>query len=102
MAHFWPRTLLISLPEYVRGGLAESFGTFWYAYDYAVRWPVSLGAALALPGGLLLLGAMLGLAWAGLSGGRRALLCALPLLLWAGAGAQVATVILRFGFGTVL
>ncbi len=40
--------------------------------------------------------------WAGARKGLRALLCALPLLLWLGAGAQVATVILRFGFGTVL
>jgi hypothetical protein len=102
MAHFWSRTLWIALPEYVRGGLAESFGTFWYAYDYAVRWPLGVGAALALVGAILLLGAMVGLVWAGARGGRRALLCALPLLLWLGAGAQVATVILRFGFGTVL
>ena len=102
MAHFWPRTLWIAVPEYVRGGLAESFGTFWYAYDYAVRWPLSMGAALALVGAVLLLGATVGLVWAGARKGSRALLCALPLLLWLGAGAQVATVILRFGFGTVL
>ena len=102
MAHFWPRTLWIALPEYVRGGLAELFGTFWYAYDYAVRWSLGMGAALALVGAVLLLGAMVGLVWAGARKGFPALLCALPLLLWLGAGAQVATVILRFGFGTVL
>ena len=54
---------------------------------------------MALVGAVLLLGALVGLGGRGPRGGRRALFCALPLLLWLGAGAQVATVILRFGSG---
>jgi hypothetical protein len=115
LAHFWPVTLLQSLPAYVRGGLAESFGTFWYAYDYGVRWPVGVGSALAATGAALVLGAGAGLAlWATCSRvkswtrrkvpdvGCRATDAGAPLVLWLAAGTQIALVVLRFGFGSVL
>jgi|GEM_PF-2468252 len=49
-AHFGPQALIRAPFAYVRlGGLAESFRSFWYAYDFAVRWPRSLELALAVP-----------------------------------------------------
>ena len=107
LAHFWPLTLLRALPDYVRGGLGESFGTFWYAYDYGVRWGGATGTVLATLGALLVLGAAAGLLWWAL-GRRRAKAIppqrslGLPLVLWLGAGAQIGSVVLRFGFGSVL
>ncbi len=107
LAHFWPLTVLRALPEYVREGLAESFGTFWYAYDYGVRWAGAAGTVLAVLAGVLTLGAVAGLSWKALRRRRsKASLPrrthGLPLVLWLAAGAQIASVVLRFGFGSVL
>ncbi len=114
IAHFWPVTLWLAIPAYLRGGAVESFRTFWYAYDYAVRWPQRLDAILAAVGVLLLLGAAVGLALATFGTGRwrrrpatpavapTALPAALPAVLWLAAGTQIALVTVRFGFAQVL
>jgi hypothetical protein len=94
LAHFWWLALLRAPLAYVRaGGLAESFRTFWYAYDYGVTWPPSLEAALACAAVAALGAAALGLVWSGRT---------VPAVVWAAALIQVGLVVGRFGFGTVL
>jgi hypothetical protein len=98
LAHFWPQALLRTPAVFVRldGGAGESFRTFWYAYDYGVRWPRPL--ELALAGSALVAS---GLAAAGLVGGRRKG-PPLPAVAWAAAALQVAVVAGRAGFAAVL
>jgi hypothetical protein len=92
-ARFWPLAILRAPSAYVGlGGLAESFRTFWYAYDYAVRWPRPLEAVLA--GSAIAISA---LAFLGLILERP-----LPWLVWAAAGVQVAFVVGRYGLGDLL
>ncbi len=104
-AHFWLQALARAPFAYVRlGGLAESFRSFWYAYDFAVRWPRPLELALAVP-----VAAALAVAFAALVGAaalqteRRAPSGpAGTLVLWLTATAQAAFVVGRFGFGDLL
>ncbi|MGH2353160.1 MAG: hypothetical protein ACRDJN_16255, partial [Chloroflexota bacterium] len=100
-AHFWPQVLARGPLAYLQeGGMAESFRTFWYAYDYAVRWPARIELALAGVAIVLTLAAMLGLI---ATAGRP--LAAPPAalgVLWLAAGAQIVSVIGRFGFSEVL
>lgn len=93
LAHFWPSMLLHTPVAYVSGGLAESFRTFWYAYDYAVPWPRPVELVAAAGAVLLLLFAVAGLAidW------RR-----VPVVLALATLAQVCSVAGRYGFGDVL
>jgi hypothetical protein len=96
IAHFWPVALARAPVVYARGGLAETFRTLWYGYDYAVRLAPRLEGSLAALALLLCLGAVGGLvAWP--SSRRRP-----PALLWVAAGAQVLLVVARFGFGDLL
>jgi hypothetical protein len=95
LARFWPLAVLRAPVAYVqRGGAAESFRTWWYGYDYLVRWPVASEAALAVVCLLVLLVATFGL----VVGGRRSA----PGLAWACAAAQVVFVLGRYGFADVL
>ena len=95
LARFWPVMALRAPVAYVeRGGIVETFRTWWYGYDYLVRWPATLEVPLAA-----LCLALLALAVAGLAlGGRRAT----PGIVWACAVAQVAFVLGRYGFADVL
>jgi hypothetical protein len=102
IAHFWPLTLWRAVPAYVQGGLVESFRTFWYAYDYAVRWPQRLDGAFAAAGLVLVLGAAAGLGLIAAGAGGRRRLPATPPVLWLAAGTQVGLVVVRFGFSQVL
>lgn len=100
-AHFWPQALVRAPLAYVReGGLVESFQTYWYAYDYSVHWPRALRWLLAAPAGVAVTFAVIGLA---ISRGRPAGM-ARPAtgILLAVAGAQIAFVLGRFGFGGLL
>ncbi|HEX2033402.1 MAG TPA: hypothetical protein VHS99_04390 [Chloroflexota bacterium] len=106
-AHFWPQALTRGSVAYLTSaaGAAESFRTFWYAYDYAVRWPAALTWPLqAVSLGLTLLAAG-GLASARFRAATRCTAAAalrLPAVLWAAAGLQIALVVARFGFANVL
>jgi hypothetical protein len=92
-ARFWPVALARAPLAYLNlGGLGESLRTFWYAYDYAVRWPRSLELLLGGSAVALLVLSCLGLAL------RRPL----PWVVWAVAGAQVALVVGRYGLGDLL
>ena len=94
MAHFGPLALVRAPITYWRlGGLTESFRTFWYAYDYEVRWPRLAEAALGGSAALVSLVAL-----AGLAVGRRRV----PLVLWAAAVAQAVLVVGRFSLADVL
>ncbi len=110
VAQFWPRALVRAPVAYVaRGGLAESFRTWWYAYDYLVRWPRVLDVVLGLAAmavtlvtvyGLVLRGPLRLPPWSGRApAGERA---GVPAVLWFAALAQALFVLGRFGFGDVL
>ena len=95
LARFWPLAVVRAPVAYVaRGGIVETFRTWWYGYDYLVRWPASLEAALAAACLFLTLLAAGGL----LLAGRRAA----PGIVWACAAAQIAFVLGRYGFADVL
>jgi len=94
MAHFGPLALLRAPVTYWRlGGLAESFRTFWYAYDYEVRVPRLLETVLGGSAALVGVAAIVGLV---------ASRPRLPGLLWAAAVAQVVLVVGRFSLADVL
>ena len=119
-ARFWLPALLRAPRAYVAsGGLAESFRTFWYGYDYAVRWPRTLEVAVAGSAAVITLIALVGLALDQVHSARRTApngrecrsscsstsarpVTRLPWLLWATAGAQVALVVGRYGLGDFL
>ena len=95
LARFWPLAAVRAPVAYVaRGGIVETFRTWWYGYDYLVRWPASVEAVLAATCLVVTGGAVLGLAVAGRRGA--------PPIVWACAGAQVAFVLGRYGFADVL
>ena len=95
LARYWPQMALRAPIAYVaRGGIVETFRTWWYGYDYLVRWPSALEAGLAAACLALVGVAMLGLVLAGRRGA--------PAIVWAGAAAQMAFVLGRYGFGDVL
>ncbi len=96
IAHFWPLALARGPLVYLPGGLVESFRTYWYAYDYAVRFPRPLEVVLAGLGLAICLGALLGLAL-GAGPAQR-----LPLVVWGAAAVQIVLVIGRLGFADVL
>ncbi|MDQ3703109.1 MAG: hypothetical protein M3442_19645, partial [Chloroflexota bacterium] len=102
IAHFWPLALIRAPLVYVREGFRESFRTFWYAYDYAVRFPRPLEAILAGVALSLCIVALLGLLW----GASRAAGCGpvrrLPLIVWGAAVVQLVLVVGRLGFADVL
>lgn len=102
IAHFWPLALIRAPVTYVREGFRESFRTFWYAYDYAVRFPRPLEAVLAGIALALCIVALLGLLW----GSSRASGCGpvrrLPLMVWGAAVVQIVLVVGRLGFADVL
>jgi hypothetical protein len=95
LARFWPLAVVRAPLAYVkRGGAIETLRTWWYGYDYLVRWPVSLEAglaALSLAVTLLVVGGLL-------IAGRRSL----PILVCLCVAAQVAFVLGRYGFADVL
>ncbi|HET7771434.1 MAG TPA: glycosyltransferase family 39 protein [Chloroflexota bacterium] len=95
LARYWPQMALRAPVAYLtRGGVVETFRTWWYGYDYLVRWPstLELGVAAACL-------ALVGAAGIGLAlGGRRGA----PSIVWASAAAQMAFVLGRYGFGDVL
>ncbi|HEU5314898.1 MAG TPA: hypothetical protein VFX49_02225, partial [Chloroflexota bacterium] len=104
LARFWPMAVLRAPVAYIgNGGLAESFRTWWYGYDYLVRWPVMVEALLAVSAGLLTVAVTAGLALRGLpragwgSGGL-----AVPGIVWWCAASQVAFLLARYGLGDVL
>jgi hypothetical protein len=127
-AHFWPQALGLGPLAYVRaGGMAETFRTWWYAYDYLTRWPIALEAVLAIGTAAFVLAAVGGLVSA--LGGRRrpesgrtavadthtsdtvsnARVLAKEgapgggaLVLWLAAVTQAAAVVARFGLGSYL
>ena len=93
-AHFAPPAVVRAPFAYLsQRGFAESFRTFWYAYDYAVTWPPAVEGALAGSAALLCLLAVLGLIF------ERP---PLPGLVWAATGVQVALVLARYGLADVL
>ena len=95
LARFWPNMVLRAPVAYVqRGGVVETFRTWWYGYDYLVRWPAALEVAVATLCVVLLALPMAGLA---LTGWRAA-----PAIVWACAAAQMAFVLGRYGFADVL
>ena len=95
LARFWPLAVVRAPVAYLqRGGAVESFRTWWYGYDYLVRWPTAAEAALAA----VCLMAVLVATWGLVFGGRRSV----PVLVWACAAAQVAFVLGRYGFADVL
>lgn len=99
LARFWPVALIRAPGVYLAGGgLFESFRTWWYGYDYLVRWPRMPEGGAALLAGLLTGAALLGLgiALAGRRGPR------VPGIVWWCAVAQIALVLGRYGFGDVL
>ncbi len=73
----------------------ETFRTWWYGYDYLVRWPAAVGAPLAVSAALVSLVAAGGLlfSWR---------LARLPAVVWLAALAQAAFVLGRYGFGDLL
>ncbi|MBI3970106.1 MAG: hypothetical protein HY332_02350 [Chloroflexi bacterium] len=93
-AHFGPLALLRAPVAYVQlGGLAESTRTFWYAYDYAARWPQTIELFVLASAVAASLAAALGLILA-----RKWV----PAVLWLAAGAQLVFVAGRFGFADLL
>ena len=99
LARFWPVAVIRAPAAYLSlGGLAETFRTWWYGYDYLVRWPRWLEVSAAASAALVCLAALLGLSLA-LAGRSRP---PVPGIVWVCALAQVAVVLVRYGFGDVL
>jgi len=95
-ARFGPLAIVRGPLAYLtRGGLVETFRTWWYGYDYLVRWPAAVGAPLAVSAALVSLVAAGGLlfSWR---------LARLPAVVWLAALAQAAFVLGRYGFGDLL
>jgi hypothetical protein len=104
LARFWPLAVLRAPVAYVGGGgLGETFRTWWYGYDYLVRWPSAAEALLAGSVAGVSVAALSGLALGAVRrsfGGPGGV--ALPGVVWWCAGAQIAFVLVRFGLGDVL
>ena len=95
-ARFGPLAIVRGpLAYFTRGGFIESFRTWWYGYDYLVRWPAAVEAPLAVSAALVSLVAVWGL----LIGWRSA---RLPAIVWLAALAQAVFVLSRYGFGDLL
>lgn len=105
LAHVGPQAILHGPLAYVgQGGLTESFRTFWYAYDYSVRWPIAADVVLGTAAAALMLLALGGLIVAPKSHSRESdpPWRGVFWILVAIAAVQVAAVVGRFGFSALL
>jgi hypothetical protein len=90
----------------LQGGAAETLRTFWYAYDYSVRWPrgvdLTLGGSAMIVSLVALGGLVATLVQAARAKGQRGDRVYLGVALGVVALVQVTAVVLRFGLSDIL
>lgn len=114
----WPQAILAGLNGFItKGGLTESFRTFWHAFDYSVQWQEPFDTILtviaAIPTALALVGLILHcISEANPRNSRAASTddgvsgqwdgaVPIPPLLWLTALCQIAFAVVRYGIGDI-